>query len=65
MLFSSAAFFFDLRIRTECSEHVNSFIDAYWANVRKKKTHHWKIAFKDVFSSENNGGLGTMRKPIS
>ena len=32
---------FYVRIRTECSEHVNSFIDAYWAystyvNVRKK-----------------------------
>ena len=27
--------FFDLRIRTECSEHVNSFIDAHWAYVRK------------------------------
>ena len=32
--------FLDLRIRTECSEHVNSFINAYWAyyvNVPKKK----------------------------
>ena len=28
--------FFDLRIRTDCSEHVNSFIDAYWAYVRKR-----------------------------
>ena len=28
--------FFCVRIRTECSEHVNSFIDAYWAHVRKK-----------------------------
>ena len=27
--------FFFVRIRTECSEHVNSFIDAYWAHVRK------------------------------
>ena len=27
-LFSSDAFFY-VRIRTECSEHVNSFIDAY------------------------------------
>ena len=38
-LFSSDAFFY-VHIRTECSEHVNSFIDAYWAyvygNVRKK-----------------------------
>ena len=35
-------FLTDLRIRTECAEHVDSFIDAYWAhsienvNVRKK-----------------------------
>ena len=28
--------FFDLRIRTECSKHVNSFIDAYWEYVRKR-----------------------------
>ena len=28
--------FFYVRIRTECSEHVNSFIDAYWAYVRKR-----------------------------
>ena len=28
--------FLDLRIRTECSEHVNSFIDAYWAYARKR-----------------------------
>ena len=29
--------FFTYVIRTECSEHVNSFIDAYWAHdVRKK-----------------------------
>ena len=28
---------FNLRVRiTECSEHVNSFIDVYWAYVRKK-----------------------------
>ena len=41
--------FFYVRIRTECSEHVNSFIDAYWAHVRKrtlKRTHHWKTAFR-------------------
>ena len=28
-LISSAAFFPDLRMRMECSKHVNSFIDAY------------------------------------
>ena len=28
--------FFYVRIRTECSEHVNWFIDAYWAHVRKR-----------------------------
>ena len=28
--------FFYVRIRTECSEHVNLFIDAYWAHVRKR-----------------------------
>ena len=35
--------FFDLRIRTECSEHVNSSIDMYWAHVRKKNAgkQHW------------------------
>ena len=37
--------FFDLRIRTGCSEHANSFIDAYWAYVRKKK--HWKSALSE------------------
>ena len=34
-LISSAAFFRPT-IRTECSEHVNSFIGAYWAYVRKR-----------------------------
>ena len=28
--------FFYVRIRTECSEHVNSFVDAYWVHVRKR-----------------------------
>ena len=27
--------FFDLRICTECSEHVSLFIDVYWAHIRK------------------------------
>ena len=38
-------------IRTECSEHVNSFIDANWAYVRinvLKKTYHWKTAFTEL-----------------
>ena len=42
---------FDLRIRTECSEHVNSSIDAYWAYVlyvNVRKTHHWKTAFNRI-----------------
>ena len=29
-----------LRVDFQCSEHVNSFIDAYWAHVR----NHWKTA---------------------
>ena len=44
--------FFDLRIRTECSEHVKSFIDADWAYIRRwtlKKTHHWKTASRTYF----------------
>ena len=36
----------DLRIRTECSEYVDLFFDAYWAYVRKKKPQHWKSAFR-------------------
>ena len=46
-LFFSDAFFY-VRIRTECSEHGNSFIDAYWAYVRKRslKAQHWKTAFR-------------------
>ena len=46
----SSAFFRPIRIRTECSEHVNSFIDAYWANVSKKKKHHWKTAYSGIIS---------------
>ena len=37
-LFSSDAFFFYVRIRTKCLEHVNSFIDAYWAHVTYLRT---------------------------
>ena len=29
--------FFNVRIRMECSEHVNSFIDAYWAHITGKQ----------------------------
>ena len=44
--------FFYVRIRTECSEHVNSFIDAYWAHVRKRTLKNALlefIAFKPLF----------------
>ena len=33
----------------ECSEHVNSFIDVYWAYMYiLKKSHNWKIVLKLV-----------------
>ena len=37
-LFSNDVFLY-IRLHTECSEHVNSFIDAYWAHVCKRT---WK-----------------------
>ena len=47
MIASEAFYWPTVRTRMECSEHVNSFIDVYWAYILKK-THHWKIAFKLV-----------------
>ena len=44
--------FFDQRIRTKGSEHVNPFIDAYWAYARKNKTHHWKTAISLWYISQ-------------
>ena len=42
---------FGIRIRTECSEHVNLFIDAHMLSTRtetyvKRRFFHWKTALK-------------------
>ena len=41
--------FFDLR--TECSEPVNSFIDTYWAHVRKKNASLENSLNEDIINS--------------